>query len=79
MPIQNFVTSLNNELINPIILVLSSLAVIIFVFGMAKFVLQSDDEEGRKKGKDLMIWGTLGLFVIFSVFGILELLKDLTS
>jgi len=77
MPIQNFVTSLNNEIINPIILVLSSLAVIIFVFGMAKFVLQSDDEEGRKKGKDLMIWGTLGLFVIFSVFGILALLKDL--
>ncbi|MDD9868053.1 MAG: hypothetical protein OXU73_01850 [Candidatus Campbellbacteria bacterium] len=77
MPVQNFVNSLSEALLNPLIILLSSLAVIIFVFGMARFVLQAEDEEGRKKGKELMIWGTTGLFIIFTVFGILELLKDI--
>lgn len=51
------------------------LAFFFFIFGVAKFFLLSGGEEGaRKKGKEFIVWGLLGLVVLFSVWSLVKLL-----
>ncbi len=52
--------------------VVASLALLAFFWGLAKFVMQAGDEKKVTEGKSLMIWGTIALFVMVSVWGILR-------
>ena len=58
---------------NGIIPLLYALAFMFFLYGVGRFFI-SDSEENRKKGKDFAIWGFVGFFVLFSVWGIVKLL-----
>ncbi len=52
---------------------LYAIAFLFFLFGIARFFF-SDSEENRKKGKDFALYGIIGFFVLFSVWGIVKLL-----
>ncbi len=41
-------------------------ALIIFFWGLSKFVINSDNETELKKGKNYMLWGILALFILIS-------------
>ena len=52
--------------------VIASLALMVFFFGLVKFIARvSGDEKAVSEGKNLMIWGLIGIFVMVSVWGIL--------
>jgi len=55
---------------------IAALSVLIFFWGVAKFVWKADSQEERKKGKYLMLWGLIAIFVMFSIWGILEILGE---
>ncbi|HEX2792413.1 MAG TPA: pilin [Candidatus Paceibacterota bacterium] len=56
-----------------IIPLLYALAFLFFLIGVVRyFFLES--EENREKGKGMMLWGIIGLAVIFSVWGLVQLL-----
>lgn len=55
---------------------LYALAFLLFMIGMVRFFFLGGDE-GREKGKSLMLWGIIGLFVLFSVWGLVRLLLQL--
>jgi uncharacterized membrane protein YidH (DUF202 family) len=64
-----------NELIlNPIIILLFALAVLIFLYGVFKYVRKSDSEDERETGRRHMIWGVIGMFIMISVFGIMNII-----
>ena len=50
------------------------LAVVLFLFGVVKYVAAGDDEGGRADARQLMIWGIVALFVMVSVWGLVALL-----
>lgn len=56
-----------------IIPLLYALAFIMFLVGIVRYFFFGGDE-AREKGKQLIIWGLIGFFVIFSVWGIVKLL-----
>lgn len=62
-------------LVNPIILVVSGLALLFFFWGLAQFILNAGSEDGRKAGRQIMLWGIIALFIMFSVWGIVQLLQ----
>ena len=71
--LQNFVT----YIINPAILVIFAAGFFMFVFGLVQFLFalnkgQSENEEGKQH----MLWGVVGMFVMASVSGILTLLNN---
>ena len=47
-----------------------TLALLFFIWGLAQFILASGDEEKRSEGKRKMGWGIVALFVIISIWGI---------
>ncbi len=60
--------------VNTLIPIAFSAALLVFLWGIAQFVLNSDSPTGIADGKQKMFWGVVGLFVIFSIWGILMFL-----
>lgn len=49
-------------------------AVLLFVYGVVKYMLAGGNEESIKEGKRFIIWGIVGIAVIVSVWGLVNLL-----
>lgn len=63
------------NIINLLIPLIAGLSVLVFFWGLAQFIFRvAGDEKEIENGKNLMFYGILGLFVMFSVWAILSLL-----
>lgn len=62
-------------IVNPLIGLLFAVAFLVFLWGGVEFILGSGEAgEAREKGKRHMLWGVIGLFIMFAVFGLLWIL-----
>ena len=78
MPAHEFVDKLFEFLVNPIIYFLGVVALFLFLWGLVKFIAPDKaDVEGHQTGKRNMIWGLVGLFIIFTVSAIISFLQGL--
>jgi hypothetical protein len=59
-----------------IIPLLMSLAVMVFVYGVVKYVIAGDGSDDREEGRWFMIYGIFGLFAMVSVWGLVILLAN---
>jgi len=67
------------EWINSIIPLLIGIAVLVFLWGVIKYVIAGDDAESRKQGLGLMAYGILAIFVMVSVWGLVNVLINTFS
>ncbi len=58
-----------------IIPVLITLGIIYFIWGVLSYVLGKSDD-AKKEGRDRMIYGIIGLFVIISIWGLVNILNS---
>ncbi len=64
--------SIGNTVVIPVIF---TLAGFVFVYGVVKFFfLQGDSEVDRAKGRQFVLWGILGLVLLFSIWGVVNIL-----
>lgn len=63
------------EILNSILPVLVALGVVYFVWGVISYVVAGDDE-AKKKGRDKIVWGVIGLAVIVAVWGLVAILNN---
>ena len=61
------------QILNSIIPVLVTLGVVYFVWGVVQYFI-ADAEEAKKTGKDRIVYGLIGLAVITSLWGIVNLI-----
>lgn len=59
---------------NSIVPFLFAIALVIFVYGVVKFIKESDSKQ-KEEGKNFMIWGIIALFVMVSVWGLVNVLN----
>lgn len=62
-------------LVNPLIALLSGLAVLAFLWGITKYIFAAGDEGKKVDGKNTMVYGLIGLFVFFSFWGIINFVQ----
>ena len=62
-------------LLNSVLPVLVALGVVYFVWGVVQYFIGSS-EEAKKKGRDGIIFGIIGLVVIVSLWGLVYLVID---
>jgi uncharacterized membrane protein YidH (DUF202 family) len=62
-----------NTLINRLIPFIIALTVLVFLWGVFKFVI-SNDAEARKEARSYMVWGIVSLFIMVSVWGLVNIL-----
>jgi uncharacterized membrane protein YjfL (UPF0719 family) len=55
---------------------LFAVALMVFIWGIVQFISQTNNEEVRVKGKQHLVWGVVGLLIMVSVFGIMQIIVD---
>ncbi len=53
-----------------------TLATAAFIWGVIQYVINAENEEKRKNGKTFMIWGLIALFVMISLWGLVNVLTN---
>ncbi len=69
-----YLQSILDNIVNPIVTLLFALAVLYFVYGVYEFIKKGDNEKERVEGGQHIMWGTVGLFIMVSVFGIMRII-----
>ncbi len=67
-------TNIINNILTPLEYLIFAFAVIYFFWGIFTFIKNADNEAKRKEGISHMIWGVVGLFVMLSAKGIINLI-----
>ena len=65
-----FIRFINRVLI-PLLI---AIAVLVFLYGVVTYVLRAGDEEKQKESKWFAVYGLVGIFIIVSVWGLVNLL-----
>jgi hypothetical protein len=69
-----------NTINNILVPVLFAIAFIVFLWGAFQaFILGAQDEGVKEKGRNLMLWGLIGFFVMVSVWGLVNILTGSVS
>ena len=72
----NLLEAIVKEILDPVILLLFVLAAAYFFWGLAEFIwVSTGDTVGRETGKEHMLWGIIGLFIMASVQGIIAIIE----
>lgn len=70
---QNVVT----QVFSPLYQLVAALAFLYFLWGVFKYIYDMNDPEKKTTGRNHMLWGLVGLFIIFSIGGILPLFNKI--
>ncbi len=59
-----------------LIILTASIALLLFFWGIAKFIRAAGDEKAIAEGRRFMFWSVIALFVMASLVGIISFLQD---
>ncbi|MDO8619852.1 MAG: hypothetical protein Q7R64_00690 [bacterium] len=63
-----------NSLLNAIVPVLVGLGVFVIIYGVFGYIQHSADEEKRDEAKKFIVWGVVGVFIMVSIWGFVNIL-----
>lgn len=73
----SFIITIINTVLVP---VLFAVAFIVFLWGAFEtFIFGANSEEVKEKGKNLMLYGLIGFFVMVSIWGLVNLITNTTN
>jgi hypothetical protein len=65
-----------SNIIVPIIELIVSIGLIVFVWGIIEMIIYADDADAKTKGRNHMLSGLLGIFIMLSAWGIIYLISN---
>jgi hypothetical protein len=76
MDITQFLNKVNDLILNPIIRLAFVIALLVFFWGIFEFIRSETADKGREQGKKKILYGLLGMFIMFSAYGIIRLILN---
>lgn len=70
------ISTIKTELLDPLTLLISAAAALVFLYGVVEFIAGASNEDARTKGKRHMVWGLLGLVIIGVAWAIITILQN---
>ncbi len=61
------------NLLGGLVPIIVSLAIVAFLYGVQKYILAGASEDKVKEGREMMIYGIIGIFVMVSVWGLVRI------
>ncbi|MGM0482459.1 MAG: hypothetical protein ACQEP6_01160 [Patescibacteria group bacterium] len=74
MDISEILARINENILNPLILLLFFGAFIVFFWGLINFISKAESEEARTVGKSHMLWGIIGITIMVCAYAILGMI-----
>ena len=62
------------NIVNPLVTLMVAVAVLVFLWGVFQFIRNAESSDERKKGGMNMMWGAIGLFIMVTAYGVLNLI-----
>ncbi len=62
------------SIVDAVIPFLIGLAILLIIYGILGFIAKTADEEKRAEAKNFIIWGIIGVFVMVSIWGLVNIL-----
>ncbi len=73
---QNLMDKIVAIIIDPLILLIFSVGFVVFLWGLVEFMRNVESESSRETGKQHMLWGLVGMFIMIAVQGIIAIALD---
>jgi hypothetical protein len=73
---QGLMDKIVDLIINPLILLIFSAGLVLFLWGLFKYMQGLEDSSARTTGRRHMLWGIIGMLIMISVKAILVLSLD---
>lgn len=67
---------IKTEVWTPVATVIFAAGFLLFVWGLVRFLWNVEEGSGREEGKNHMIWGIVGMFIMVSIWAIISLLDN---
>lgn len=74
MDIATFLNKVNGAILNPLIALVFAIAFLYFFIGIFQFIMSAQADKGREDGKKKILYGLIGMFIMFSAYGIIHLI-----
>jgi hypothetical protein len=71
--LNQFLSKVIVQIINPLILLMVAVAFVVFLWGVFEFIAHAGEESKREEGKKAIMWGLVGLVIMFGAYGIINL------
>ncbi len=72
--IAGFLNKINEFILNPLIVLVFAIALLVFFIGIFQFIASETADSKREEGKRKILYGLLGMFIMFSAYGLIHLL-----
>lgn len=72
----DIISVIEGEVVAPLQSLLLWLAALLFLFGLVEFIAGASNEQARTKGKMHMMWGVIGMVIMFAAWVIIEVFKN---
>ncbi|HEY4476386.1 MAG TPA: hypothetical protein VJB69_00120 [Candidatus Paceibacterota bacterium] len=79
MPPIPLLENIKTAIVDPIIYFLFALAFIYFLWGVFEMIRNAESEEARKVGQQHILWGVIGMFIMISFYGIMQVICQTIS
>lgn len=73
---QSLITKIVELIIDPLILLIFAAGMVMFFWGLFQFMWGLEESGARETGKQHMLWGLIGMFIMVAVQGIIALTID---
>jgi hypothetical protein len=74
--VEEFLGRVSASILNPIIILLFFIAVLVFFWGIFQFVGNAAESSEREGGKKKIMYGLIGMFIMFSAYGLVRVVLD---
>ncbi|OHA89872.1 MAG: hypothetical protein A2832_01905 [Candidatus Zambryskibacteria bacterium RIFCSPHIGHO2_01_FULL_44_22b] len=67
---------ISQYILNPLILLVFAIALVVFFWGIVKFISSETADASREEGKRKIFWGLFGMFIMISAYGLIRLILN---
>ena len=64
------------KIINSVLGIVGSLALVMFIYGGITWMLSGGNQERVTKGKQILIWATIGIIIIFTAYALVKFVLE---
>jgi len=75
----SFIGRVEDQILEPIVALIALAAFLVFAWGVVEFIAGAGDEEKRRVGRQHMLWGILGLVIVFGASIIVQIISNIVT
>ncbi len=70
---RGFLDKLNNAILFPLITLMLTVALVVFLYGCFEFIMGAAEPKQREAGRAHIMWGIIGMLIMVSAYAILNI------